>query len=86
MTDLPRPDDPGGKAVLLKPGKDKAVRNRHHWIFSGAVRRFPDFEDGEILDVRDANGGFLGRGYFNRRSSITGRMIAFDETPPGEAV
>ena len=44
MTDLPRPDDPGGKAVLLKPGKDKAVRNRHHWIFSGAVRRFPDFE------------------------------------------
>jgi len=86
MTDVPRPDGPGGKAVLLKPGKDKAVRNRHHWIFSGAVRRFPDFEDGEILDVRDANGGFLGRGYFNRRSSITGRMIAFDETPPGEAV
>lgn len=73
-------------AVILRPGKDKAVRNRHHWIFSGAVDRLPDFEDGSLLPVRDAKGGFLGYGYFNRRSSIVGRMLSFDETPPETAL
>ncbi len=74
------------EAVILRPGKDKAVRNRHHWIFSGAVDRLPDFEDGSLLPVRDAKGGFLGYGYFNRRSSIVGRMLSFDETPPETAL
>ena len=86
MTDsstYPTPNDP---AVVLQPGKDKAIRNRHHWIFSGAVRRLPEFEDGALLPVRSADGGFLGFGYFNRRSSIIGRMINFDSTPPLEAL
>lgn len=73
-------------SVILRPGKDKAVRNRHHWIFSGAVERLPDFEDGSLLPVRDAKGGFLGYGYFNRRSAILGRMLTFDETAPEQAL
>jgi len=75
-----------GSAVILHAGKEKAVLNRHHWIFSGAVRRYPDFENGSVLPVRDARGGFLGYGYFNRRSSIVGRMLTFDETPPAVAL
>jgi len=86
MTKAPLSESSGAGSVILQPGKEKAIRNRHHWIFSGAVRSFPDFEDGSLLPVRDAKGGFLGRGYFNRRSSIVGRMITFDETPPGEAL
>ncbi len=73
-------------AAVLKPGRDKAVRNRHHWIFSGAIRELPDFEDGAILPVRSAEGDLLGHGYFNRKSSITGRMISFGEEPPEAAV
>jgi 23S rRNA (cytosine1962-C5)-methyltransferase len=73
-------------AVILKPGRDKAVKNRHHWIFSGAIQRLPDFEDGDILPVHSADGELLGHGYFNRRSSITGRMIGFGDEPPGVAV
>ncbi|RPJ01513.1 MAG: class I SAM-dependent rRNA methyltransferase [Candidatus Aminicenantes bacterium] len=85
------PGDPGGggaavKAVVLKPGRDKAVRNRHHWIFSGAIRDMPDFEDGAILPVQSSGGELLGHGYFNRKSSITGRMIAFGAEPPEAAV
>jgi len=72
--------------VTLKAGKDKAVRNRHHWIFSGAVGSLPDFEDGDILAVESAKGEFLGYGYFNRRCSIIGRMLSFDRTPAREAV
>jgi 23S rRNA (cytosine1962-C5)-methyltransferase len=73
-------------SVILKPGKDKAIRNRHHWIFSGAVRSLPDFEDGAVLPVRGADGDLLGHAYFNRRSSIIGRMISFGKTRPEDAV
>mgnify|MGYP001059033014 CR=1 FL=1 len=73
-------------AVVLKPGRDKAVRNRHHWIFSGAIRSLPDFEDGAVLPVRSSSGDLLGHGYFNRRSSIAGRMIGFGAEPPEAAL
>ena len=73
-------------AVILKPGRDKAVRNRHHWIFSGAIREMPDFEDGAVLAVRSSGGELLGHGYFNRKSAITGRMIGFGAEPPEAAV
>jgi hypothetical protein len=74
------------KAVVLKPGRDKALRHRHHWIFSGAIRDLPDFEDGDILPVHDAGGGIVGHAYFNRRSSITGRMVSFGEERPEAAI
>jgi 23S rRNA (cytosine1962-C5)-methyltransferase len=74
------------EAVVLKPGKDRAVRNRHHWIFSGAVRTLPDFEDGSLLQVRSAGGDLLGHAYFNRNSSIIGRMVSFGKTPPEDAI
>jgi 23S rRNA (cytosine1962-C5)-methyltransferase len=73
-------------AVVLKQGRDKAVRNRHHWIFSGAVHRFPEFEDGDILAVQSGSGELLGHAYFNRKSSIVGRMISFGDEPPGTAI
>jgi 23S rRNA (cytosine1962-C5)-methyltransferase len=74
------------KAVVLKQGRDKAVRNRHHWIFSGAIRELPDFDDGDILPVHSAGGDLLGYGYFNRKSSITGRMVSFGNEPPDAAI
>src|SRR3972149_6946557 len=73
-------------SVVLKPGKDKAVRNRHHWIFSGAVKSLPDFENGSLLPVRSADGELQGHAYFNRKSSIAGRMVSFGDTPPQDAI
>jgi 23S rRNA (cytosine1962-C5)-methyltransferase len=74
------------RAVVLKKGKDKPLRNRHHWIFSGAVSRLPDLTPGEILPVRSAGGELLGHAYFNPRSAIIGRMLNFDSTPPLETL
>ncbi|MEK7623106.1 MAG: class I SAM-dependent rRNA methyltransferase [Patescibacteria group bacterium] len=74
------------KNVILKPSKDKPIRNRHHWIFSGAVKSMPEFVDGDILGVESATGDFLGYGYFHHQTSITGRMLSFDKTPAEEAV
>ncbi|MDD8026653.1 MAG: class I SAM-dependent rRNA methyltransferase [Acidobacteriota bacterium] len=73
-------------AVVLLPGKDKAVRSRHPWIFSGAVSRLPPLEPGEIRSVLAADGSFLGSAYFNPQASIIGRMLAFDRTPPLDAL
>ena len=72
--------------VVLKPGKEKALLNKHHWIFSGAVAELPAFSDGDLLPVHSDSGDFLGTGYFNRQSGILGRMIAFDATNPLHAI
>lgn len=67
--------------VVLKPGRDKAIRQQHHWIFSGAVKTLPPFADGDVLPVYSIDGQFMGSGYFNRRSGIIGRMLTFDAAP-----
>ena len=74
------------ESAVLKPGRDKAIRNRHHWIFSGAVASLPDFENGGILPVRSAGGELLGHAYFNRKASITGRMVSFGDAAPEDAI
>lgn len=72
--------------VILKPGKEKAILHRHHWIFSGAVHQLPTFENGDFLPVYTSKGELLGTGYFNKKTNIIGRMVAFDDTPPLEAI
>lgn len=74
------------KCVILKPGKEKAIQHRHHWIFSGAVAQYPVYQDGDFLQVLTSKGELLGSAYFNSKSSIIGRMVAFDDTPPTEAI
>jgi 23S rRNA (cytosine1962-C5)-methyltransferase len=66
-------------AIRLKPGREKAVRNHHPWIFSGAiasVRGSP--APAEIVAVQDSAGRFLARGYYNPRSQITVRLLSWD--------
>jgi len=72
--------------VILKPGREKAIRNRHHWIFSGAIKSMPDFENGSILPVQSAGGEMLGYAYFNRKASIIGRMVSFGDMPAEDAI
>jgi len=74
------------ESVVLKPGRDKAIRNHHHWIFSGAIQSLPAFENGSILPVQSADGDMLGHAYFNRGSSIAGRMVSFGHTAPEDAI
>lgn len=67
-------------SVVLKPGKEKPVRNRHPWIFSGAVARIQgEPADGDTVDILDHQGRFLARGYLNRRSQIVVRCLSWSE-------
>lgn len=73
--------------VILKPGREQSVLNRHHWIFSGAIQSYPDhFIDGEIYSVLSSRGELLGQGYFNRRCSLAGRLISFGHEDPNRAL
>ncbi len=65
--------------VCLKAGKDKAIRRRHPWIFSGAIARVEgDPGSGDVVVVKDAFGAVLGRGCFSPSSQIRVRMLSFD--------
>ncbi|MBE2238549.1 MAG: class I SAM-dependent rRNA methyltransferase [Caldilineaceae bacterium] len=73
-------------AVVLKAGREKPVRQRHPWLFSGAISTIsPAAIDGEIVDVHDARGAFLARGYLNRRSQIQVRLLTWDAAEPIDA-
>lgn len=73
-------------SVILKKGREKSVLQKHAWIFSGAIDSLPSFEDGDFLPVYSFNRCLLGYGYFNKQSSIIGRMVSFDDTPPLTAI
>lgn len=66
--------------VVLKTGKDKPVRNRHPWVFSGAIARVQgEPADGDLVDVVDGRGVWLARGLINRQSQIAVRLFTWDE-------
>ncbi len=62
--------------VVLKPGRDFAVRAGHPWIFSGAVARVDDGETpGAVADVVTADERLVGRGTWSPTTSIAVRML-----------
>jgi len=68
------------EAVVLKPGREKPVRNRHPWIFSGGIRSLPESAaNGDIVDVRGHDGHWLAAGYLNRASQIQVRLLSWKE-------
>jgi 23S rRNA (cytosine1962-C5)-methyltransferase len=71
--------DRGGQpAVVLKPGRERPIYFGHPWIFRGALAELPaELADGAIVEVRAADGAWLGRGYLNRASQITVRLLTW---------
>jgi 23S rRNA (cytosine1962-C5)-methyltransferase len=61
--------------VHLLPGRDKAVRDGHPWVFSGAVARVEGPGDSPLARVIDARGRPLGLGFYSPRSQIRVRLL-----------
>lgn len=76
--------DPG--SLVLTPKGARAVHARHHWIFSGAVKRMPEAPNGSTVPVLSPEGEELGWAYFNRRCSLRARMVSFGPTAPADAL
>lgn len=66
------------KELILKPKKERALIHRHPWIFSGAVAKLPQAENGEIVTVISHEGKRLGYGFFSPLSQIVCRVFDFD--------
>ena len=65
--------------VCLQQGKDRPVRNRHPWIFSGAIARLDgEAAPGDLVEVVDVHGEWLARGYYNPKSQIVVRLLTWD--------
>ena len=63
--------------LVLKKGKDKPIRQHHHWIYSGAVQSMP--KAGAIVPVFSASGERLGLAALNPGRSISAHMLSFGE-------
>lgn len=67
------------KQIVLKKGRDKPVRQRHPWVFSGAVQQVVgEPQAGDVVAVLGRNGRFLAHAYYNPHSQIRARILSWD--------
>ena len=68
------------KRITLKAGRERSVLRGHPWVFSGAVAGFAgdafEPEKGETVEVADADGAVLGKGWYSPESQIRVRMLS----------
>jgi 23S rRNA (cytosine1962-C5)-methyltransferase len=66
-------------ALVLKKGREKSVKRRHPWIFSGAVEKVVgDPGVGDTVEVRDASGQALALAAYSPHSQIRARIWTHD--------
>ena len=70
----------GERGVLrLKPGREKSLRHRHPWIFSGAIDAVAgDPASGDTVRVVAADGTVLAHAAYSPSSQIRARVWSFD--------
>jgi len=67
------------KQVRLKRGKEESLLRFHPWVFSGAIQSADDnIQEGEIVRVVTAQGGFLAVGHY-QMGSIAVRVLSFND-------
>jgi 23S rRNA (cytosine1962-C5)-methyltransferase len=65
--------------VTLKPGREKSLRQRHPWVFSGAIEHVDGTpQSGETVALHDADESFLATAAWSPTSNIRARVWSFD--------
>lgn len=60
--------------LILKAGREKSLKRRHPWVFSGAVAKLQgEPGPGETVEVHSADGEFLAVAAFSPKSQIVAR-------------
>lgn len=70
---------PDRKRLLLKRGRERAIANRHPWIFSGAIARDEGPADAAVADLVADDGQLLASGFYSQHSQIRLRAWSFDQ-------
>ncbi|MDA9555475.1 class I SAM-dependent rRNA methyltransferase [Pelobium sp.] len=73
-------------SIILKKGKEKAVLQKHPWVFSGALQQVKGKpKNGDLVKLFAFDNEFLAYGYFNGSSRVAVRLLSWDEEIiPGE--
>jgi hypothetical protein len=62
--------------LRLKKKEERRILRGHPWVFSNELQGIPaGTMPGEIVDVLDFSGAFIGRGYINPHSLICVRLL-----------
>jgi 23S rRNA (cytosine1962-C5)-methyltransferase len=67
--------------IFLRPGREKAILQRHPWLFAGAVARRDGSAADGAAEIRDSSGKLLGRGFASPSSPLVARVWAFGDAP-----
>ena len=66
-------------ALVLKKGREKSLKRRHPWIFSGAIERVAGNPPaGDTVEIRSAEGAVLGLAAWSPESQIRARVWSFE--------
>jgi 23S rRNA (cytosine1962-C5)-methyltransferase len=66
--------------LILKPGREKSLKRRHPWVFSGAVARVQGKPAaGDTVEVKSAAGAFLAIAAYSPESQIVARVWDWSE-------
>jgi 23S rRNA (cytosine1962-C5)-methyltransferase len=67
------------KALVVRKGREKSLKRRHPWIFSGAVERLVgEPSSGDTVEVRGSGGEVLALAAYSPASQIRARAWTFD--------
>lgn len=70
--------------IILKSGKEQALKRFHPWVFSGAIKKMSGTPaEGEVVGVYSNKDEFLGTGHY-QGGSIAIRMLSAMETDPDQ--
>ena len=65
--------------IVLKSGREKSLRHRHPWVFSGAIEKVDgEPKSGDTIPVVAKDGGFLAWAAYSADSQIRARAWSFD--------
>lgn len=67
--------------LILRPGRERSVFNRHPWIFSGGVAKMPACAEGDWVRVISADGQLLAHGHISPKSQIVCRILCWGDEP-----
>ncbi len=66
--------------LILKPGREKSLKRRHPWVFSGAVARVTgEPSAGDTIEVQSSSGAFLALAAYSPKSQIVARAWNWDK-------